>query len=98
MKILNMYATFGKLNEKQLTLNGDFNTIYGANESGKSTWSAFIRVMLYGISTREQSKIGHLADKEKYAPWSGAPMYGKIEFLWQDKRYILERTANRSGI
>ncbi len=98
MKILNMYATFGKLNEKHLSLSEGMNVIYGANESGKSTWSAFIRVMFYGISTREQSKIGHLADKEKYAPWSGAPMYGKIEFLWQNKRYILERTANRAGI
>lgn len=98
MKILNMYATFGKLNEKTLSFSDGMNVIHGANETGKSTWSAFIRAMLYGISTREQSKIGHLADKEKYAPWSGAPMYGKIEFLWQGKKHILERVANRSGI
>lgn len=98
MKILNMYATFGKLNEKTLSFSDGMNVIYGANETGKSTWSAFVRAMLYGISTSEKSKIGHLADKEKYAPWSGAPMYGKIEFLWHGKRHILERTANRNGI
>ena len=98
MKILKMYATFGKLNEKTLDLSDGLNVIYGANESGESTWSAFLRVMLYGISTSERSKKDELADKEKYAPWSGAPMYGKIEFLWNDKKYILERTANRQGI
>ncbi len=98
MKILNMYATFGKLNEKVLSFSDGMNVIHGANEAGKSTWSAFIRAMLYGISTSEKTKIGHMADKEKYAPWSGAPMYGKIEFLWQGKKHILEREANRSGI
>jgi len=98
MKIKTMYATFGKLEEAKIDLAQGLNVIYGENESGKSTWSAFLRVMLYGISTREKSKIGFLADKEKYAPWSGKPMYGKIEFSWQGKDYIMERTAGRSGV
>lgn len=98
MKILKMHATFGRLHEQELELAPGMNIIHGANESGKSTWSAFLRVMLYGISTREKSKIGFLADKEKYAPWSGAPMYGKIEFEWQGKTYSMTRRANRAGI
>ena len=98
MKIKTMYATFGKLEEAKIDLSDGLNVIYGENESGKSTWSAFFRVMLYGISTREKSKTGFLADKEKYAPWSGKPMYGKIEFSWQGKDYIMERCSGRSGI
>lgn len=98
MKILKMHATFGKLREQTLTLDLGMNILCGANESGKSTWSAFLRVMLYGISTREKSKIGFLADKEKYAPWSGDPMYGKIEFLWQGKHCVMERRAGKNGV
>ncbi len=98
MKIKTMYATFGKLDEARLDLSEGLNVLYGENESGKSTWSAFLRVMLYGISTREKNKAGFLADKEKYAPWSGKPMYGKIEFSWQGKEYVMERNPNRNGI
>lgn len=98
MKIKRMHATFGNLYEKTLILNEGMNILCGSNESGKSTWSAFLRVMLYGISTREKSKQGFLADKEKYAPWSGAPMYGKIEFEWEGRSCILERTASKAGI
>ena len=98
MIIKTMYATFGKLEEARIDLTDGLNVIYGENESGKSTWSAFLRVMLYGISTREKSKIGFLADKEKYAPWSGKPMYGKIEFSWQGKDYVMERCAGKNGV
>lgn len=98
MKILKMHATFGKLREQTLSLDPGMNIFYGDNESGKSTWSAFLRVMLYGISTREKSKTGFLADKEKFAPWSGDPMYGKIEFLWRDKHCVMERRAGKNGI
>ena len=98
MRIEKMHATFGKLREQTLTLAPGMNVICGGNESGKSTWSAFLRVMLYGVSTREKSKTGFLADKEKYAPWSGEPMYGKIEFTWQGRRCVLERRSGRGGV
>lgn len=98
MRIKTMYATFGKLNEARLDLSEGMNVLYGENESGKSTWSAFLRVMLYGISTKERTKAGAMADKEKYAPWSGKPMYGKIEFSWQGKDYTMERVSGRGGI
>lgn len=98
MKIKRMHATFGNLHERTLVLDEGMNVLSGSNESGKSTWSAFLRVMLYGISTREKSKQGFLADKEKYAPWSGVPMYGRIEFEWEGRRCTLERTASKTGI
>ena len=98
MIIKTMYATFGKLDEARLDLSEGMNVLYGENESGKSTWSAFLRVMLYGISTKERTKTGVMADKEKYAPWSGKPMYGKIEFSLDGKDYILERSSGKGKV
>ncbi len=91
-------ATFGALTNAKLELKEGLNIVYGPNESGKSTWSAFLRAMLYGISTREQSKIGFLADKEKYKPWSGAPMYGSLRLTVDGRPVRIERMSARTGV
>ena len=79
MKIRKLTASFGKLENESLSFHEGLNVIYAPNESGKSTWCAFIRTMLYGIDTSERSRAGHLPDKLRYAPWSGAPMEGTME-------------------
>ena len=76
-----MHAVFGALENETLTLSSGLNIIEAPNESGKSTWCAFLRVMLYGLSTRER---GALADKNRYAPWSGSPMQGRIDLCTGD--------------
>ena len=79
MKINKLTASFGKLENETLTLHNGLNVIYAPNESGKSTWCAFIRAMLYGVDSSERSRSGYLPDKLRYAPWSGAPMEGSME-------------------
>ena len=91
MKILSMTATFGKLSRQTLTFEPGMNLIEAPNEWGKSTWCAFIMAMLYGIDTSARSKTGVLADKEHYAPWSGEPMSGRMDILWQDREITIER-------
>ncbi len=91
MKILSMTATFGKLSHQTLTLEPGLNVIHAPNEWGKSTWCAFLCAMLYGIDTRERTTQTTLADKERYAPWSGEPMSGKIALEWNGKKITLER-------
>ena len=91
MKILSMTATFGKLSASTLQLEPGMNIIHAPNEWGKSTWCAFIEAMLYGIDTGSRSKTGFLADKEHYAPWSGEPMSGKMDILWEGKKITIER-------
>ena len=93
MKILSMTATFGKLNNDTLTLKPTLNVINAPNEWGKSTWCAFITAMLYGIDTKERTTATALADKEHYAPWSGAPMSGRMDILWKDRYITLERST-----
>ena len=93
MKILSMTATFGKLSHETLTLQPGLNVIHAPNEWGKSTWCAFIVAMLYGIDTKERTTATALADKERYAPWSGAPMAGRMDIEWNGKNITLERST-----
>lgn len=92
MKILSMTATFGKLEHQALTLEPGLNIIEAPNEWGKSTWCAFIVAMLYGIDTSSRSKKDFLADKERYAPWSGLPMSGRMDISWQGRDITIERS------
>ena len=91
MRIKSMTATFGKLEKTRLELGEGLNLIEAPNEGGKSTWCAFWRAMLYGIETRDRDKKGHLADKNRYQPWSGAPMEGEVELEWQGRAITLRR-------
>lgn len=93
MKIYSMTATFGKLEHETLTLNPGLNVISAGNEWGKSTWCAFLAAMLYGLDTRAKSTRNALADKERFAPWSGAPMSGRIELNWGGRDITIERST-----
>ena len=98
MRIKELYATFGSLDNKKLSLKDGLNIVHGRNEAGKSTWGAFIRAMLYGISTREKAKAGYIPDKERYLPWNGNPMYGKCTLISGGDEISIERTSGKSGV
>lgn len=91
MRIKRMTATFGGLTEQRLELAPGLNLIQAPNESGKSTWAGFLKAMLYGIDTRDRDKKGHLADKNRYQPWSGAPMEGELLLEWQGRDITIRR-------
>jgi hypothetical protein len=86
-----MSATFGKLEHATLELRPGLNVIEAPNEWGKSTWCAFLTTMLYGLDTSQRSKKDQLADKERYQPWSGAPMAGRIDLHWQGRDITIQR-------
>jgi len=93
VKIYSMTATFGKLEHTTLELKPGLNVIEAPNEWGKSTWCAFLVNMLYGIDTREKTTKTTLAEKERYAPWSGAPMAGRIDLNWNGRDITIERST-----
>ena len=95
MRIYSMTATFGKLEHETLTLKPGLNIIEAPNEWGKSTWCAFLTAMLYGLDTRAKTTKSTLADKERYAPWSGSPMSGRIDLCWQGRDITIERRTAR---
>ena len=98
MKINKLTASFGKLENDTLSFRDGLNVIYAPNESGKSTWCAFIMAMLYGVDSSERARAGYLPDKLRYAPWSGAPMEGSMELTAdREKITITRRTKTKSA-
>ena len=91
MKIKRMRATFGGLDHRELTLKDGLNIITAPNEGGKSTWSAFLRAMFYGINTKERDKQNYIAEKNRYQPWSGAAMEGVMDLEWKGQAITLRR-------
>ena len=90
-----MTATFGKLQSRTLELKDGLNIIEAPNETGKSTWCAFLLAMLYGINSRERDKAGFIADKNRYVPWSGAAMSGRLDCRAGVDELSLTRTTRR---
>ena len=93
MRIYSMTATFGKLNHASITLEPGLNVIEAPNEWGKSTWCASLLAMLYGIDTSSRSKKDFIPDKERYAPWSGVPMSGRMDIHWNGRDITIERSS-----
>lgn len=90
-----MTASFGKLQGESLELKDGLNILQAPNETGKSTWCAFLLSMLYGINSRERDRAGFIADKNKYAPWSGAAMSGRLDCCAEGTELTLTRTTRR---
>lgn len=95
MVIRSMTATFGCLDGAVLKLKPGWNEIILPNESGKSTWSAFLLAMFYGIDTSERSARGRLPAKTRYQPWSGKAMEGIVELEHRGRTIVLQRTSSR---
>lgn len=93
MQLLHANATYGKLNQAQLDLQPGLNVICAPNEGGKSTWSRFLLTMFYGLNTRQR---GDLADKNRFQPWNGTPMQGRLELSAGEKLLVLSRRTQRT--
>ena len=94
LEFLHLNATFGRLEQHELHLHSGLNLICAPNESGKSTWGSFICAMLYGLSTRDR---GLMADKNRFAPWSGAAMQGRMDILSNGRALTLQRDTRRAN-
>lgn len=95
MRIDKMTACFGKLHDAVLSPGPGLTVIEAPNESGKSTWCAFLRTMLYGLSTRERSAT---ADKNRYAPWDGGAMRGVMELTAEGRSITIRRDTMRASL
>ncbi len=91
MRINRLYIkNFGGLSNFSMNFEPDFQVIYGANESGKTTIQQFIKVMFYGFGRNGRSIETN--QRKKYMPWSGEQMGGTVVFTHQGIRYRLEKT------
>lgn len=95
MRIEKIYiSAFGGLKDFTLELQNGFSVIHGENENGKSTVMAFIKAMFYGTGKKSQSLSSSM--RQKYTPWSGDAMGGRIFFENDGHKYCLEREFRTS--
>lgn len=90
-----MTASFGKLQNATLELKDGLNILQAPNETGKSTWCAFLLSMLYGVNSRERERAGFVPDKIRYAPWAGSAMSGRLDCQVGGQELTLTRTTRR---
>lgn len=95
MKILRMTAVFGCLDGDVLEFPSGCTVLTMPNESGKSTWAAFLAAMFYGIDTAQRASRDRLPDKLRYEPWSGKPMSGVLELEHNGQSIVLQRTSRK---
>ena len=93
MKLRKLTATFGCLEGATLEFGPGLTLLEAPNGSGKSTWCAFLRTMLYGLDTRQRDKKGAPADKNRYRPWNGSPMEGLMVCEHQGRVLEIRRTS-----
>lgn len=95
MKIKNLnLLSYGKFENKEITLSEGLNIIKGSNEAGKSTILSFIKAMLYGFSGRGNILAN---DRKHYLPWGKQTLSGTIELLLDSGKTVkLSRTSGKS--
>ena len=78
---------FGKLVDRTLEFDRDFNVVYGPNEAGKSTLSAALLASLFGFGRGE---------RDLWRPWSGARYATALTYELADGRtYEVQRDFER---
>ncbi len=78
--------SFGKLADFTLALADGVNIIEGKNESGKSTISAFIKFMFYGLSADADERARSIS-------WQSGTAAGTLTVRERDDCYRIEREA-----
>lgn len=84
--------SFGALSDYTLAFGEGVNVVEGPNESGKSTISAFIKFMLYGVSGKAGD--GSVSERNRAVNWSGSVAKGSMTLWYEKKRYRIERTLH----
>ena len=95
MKFKRLHASFGQLCGEELSLSPGLNIIERPNETGKSTWCAFMLAILYGVNTSERDRPGYLTDKTRFRPWNGAPMEGSADIEFDGQDITIERRSSK---
>ena len=70
------------ISDKQIEFGEGYNVIEGNNETGKSTISAFIRFIFYGLDK---------AGRDKYISWGGTGCSGTLTLSSDGEDYRIER-------
>jgi exonuclease SbcC len=82
--------SFGKLNNLNIEFGDKLNVVYGPNEAGKTTILAFIKAMLYGMTSRKRDIREN--DRLRFQPWHGDFGAGELYFKDENKsEFVIRR-------
>ena len=96
MKILSCYiAGFGKFIDKSFDFSANPVVIKEDNGWGKTTLADFIRCMFYGHDAGRGKAVEN-NERAKYLPWRGGAYGGSLTFLYQNKKYRVERSFGKT--
>ncbi len=88
--------SYGKLKDKNLSLEDGINIIYGENEKGKSTLLNFIVNMFYGTSKNKKGR--EMSDYDKYKPWDTEEFSGRMIYtLDNNEKYEVFREFSKKN-
>ncbi len=89
MRLISVYITgYGKFVNESFEFTEGLNVFVKENGWGKSTLSAFIKAMFFGMNV---SKARELNDRRHYMPWSKGQYGGNLVFEIDGKTYRIER-------
>ena len=97
MKLIDCYIeNFGLLRSSNYNFSKGLNCCISENGTGKTTLTAFIESMLYGIGdTRRQALDEN--PRKKYMPWQGGRFGGSLTIEVGKRKYIIERTFGQKA-
>ncbi len=97
MRLIECYIEgFGKLQNFRYSFSEGLNVINEENGFGKTTLSAFIKAMFYGLDDNRRQKIEE-NDRKRYTPWGGGGFGGWLTIEVDGKRYRIERSFGAKG-
>lgn len=82
---------FGNLSEYEMDLVSGINSVCEQNGYGKSTITAFLKAMFYGLAPYKSNTKDFL-DRMHYYPFSASGFGGYVVFEMQGREYRIERT------
>ena len=83
--------SFAGLKDTVINLEDKINLIYGENEKGKSTIQNFIRIWLYGMSSKRTKDLKN-NDRVRFAPIDGEKIRGELYVTHNNREYIIRRS------
>ncbi len=91
MKLISCYIEgFGKLRRRRFDFERGLTVINEENGFGKTTLSAFIKAMLYGLDGYKRS-TKEFCDRQKYYPFDGGRFGGNLTLEYEGEEYTVTR-------
>lgn len=92
MKLISCYIeNFGLIHTAEYHFKKDLDCQFSDNGTGKTTLTAFIEAMLYGIGDGRKQTLDE-NPRKKYLPWQGGRYGGSLTLEVGKKKYVIERT------